>query len=336
MPLSFAEFEFNMFNMFDKLLKISIFLALVVVVLGVYTRLADAGLGCPDWPTCYGQLIVPDMEDGVKIEGYERPLEVAKGWKEMVHRYVASLLGICILVLFILAIKGKTRCHQSLALPSFSVFFVMLQGAFGMWTVTLLVHPGIVTLHLIGGFVTTVLLFWMMLNQNNTPMVYYRRVLKRHKALLIITLLVLILQIILGGWTSTNYAALSCGKDFPTCLGLWWPEMSFVKALYWGPIGVDYEYGVLENSVRAGIQMMHRIGALITTLFIVWLVYAFRTYLHLRLNLVLISILLIAQITLGILNVVLSIPMAVAVSHNALALLLLLSVVTLIHKVIKH
>ena len=320
--------------MFKRLLQISIVLALIVVILGAYTRLGDAGLGCPDWPGCYGQLTVPDVADGTKIEGYERPLEAAKGWKEMVHRYAASTLGLMILILFVLALRGKPKYYQSMALPSFTALFVMLQGAFGMWTVTLLVHPGIVTTHLIGGFMTTALLAWMLLNQGR-PSITYRHVLKRHKLLVLTTLAVLSLQIALGGWTSTNYAALSCGEEFPTCLGSWWPTMDFVQALYWGPLGVDYEYGVLENPARAGIQMMHRIGALITTLLIATLIYLFRDYTHLKSSLLLIGGLLIAQVTLGILNVLLSIPMVVAILHNAVALLLLLSLIALAHKIFR-
>jgi cytochrome c oxidase assembly protein subunit 15 len=277
---------------------------------------------------------VPDVADGTKIEGYERPLEAAKGWKEMVHRYAASTLGLMILILFVLALRGKPKYYQSMALPSFTALFVMLQGAFGMWTVTLLVHPGIVTTHLIGGFMTTALLTWMLLNQGG-PSITYRHILKRHKLLVLTTLAVLSLQIALGGWTSTNYAALSCGEEFPTCLGSWWPTMDFVQALYWGPLGVDYEYGVLENPARAGIQMMHRIGALITTLLIATLIYLFRDYTHLKSSLLLIGGLLIAQVTLGILNVLLSIPMVVAVLHNAVALLLLLSLIALAHKIFR-
>jgi cytochrome c oxidase assembly protein subunit 15 len=320
--------------MFKRLLKISVILALIVVILGAYTRLGDAGLGCPDWPTCYGQLIVPDVADGTKLKGFERPLEVAKGWKEMVHRYAASLLGLVIFALFFIALKKNTPRPQSLGLPAFTAFFVMLQGALGMWTVTLMVHPGIVTTHLIGGFATTALLIWMLLNQNRA-LITYRHIPKKHKLLLVVTLLVLILQIILGGWTSTNYAALSCGEEFPTCLGAWWPTMDFVNALYWGAIGAEhnYEYGVLENTARAGIQMMHRIGALITTVFIVTLIYAFSRYPQLKSNLVWIGALLTTQVILGILNVLLSIPMAIAVLHNAVALLLLLSILALLHKI---
>jgi cytochrome c oxidase assembly protein subunit 15 len=199
-----------------------------------------------------------------------------------------------------------------------------------------MVHPGIVTTHLVGGFMTTVLLAWLYLNQTNQAYAY-RHILKRHKYLLLITLFILSVQIILGGWTSTNYAALSCGDQFPTCLDSWWPNMDFARALYWGPIGAehDYEYGVLENQARAAIQMIHRIGALITTILILSLVYLFRNYAHLKPNLVLISALLFAQVSLGILNVILSLPMVIAVLHNAVALLLLLGIIGLIHKVFK-
>lgn len=320
--------------MYKKLLKISIVLALIVVVLGAYTRLSDAGLGCPDWPGCYGQFTVPDVDNGTKLKGFERPLEVAKGWKEMVHRYSASILGLVIILIFVLAFKGKTQRHQSMILPSATLLFVLLQGAFGMWTVTLLVHPIIVTTHLLGGFVTTALLTWLLLNQNN-PKRIYQPILKRHQILLLLVLVVVILQIILGGWTSTNYAALSCGEQFPTCLNSWWLEMDFAKMFYLGEIGVNYEYGVLNNSTRAGIQMLHRIGALITTISLIWMIYLFRNYVQLRLNLTLIGSLLIIQITLGILNVLLSIPMIIAVLHNLVGLLLFLSMIGIAHKIFK-
>lgn len=322
--------------MYAKLLKFSIILALIVVMLGAYTRLSDAGLGCPDWPGCYGQIIVPDMADGTKIEGYDRPLETVKGWKEMVHRYAASTLGLIILILWFLALKGRTQRFQSMALPSFTALFVMLQGAFGMWTVTLMVHPGIVTTHLIGGFITSTLLIWLYLNQNNRTDLYHH-ILKRHKYLLLMALLVLSIQIALGGWTSTNYAALSCGDYFPTCLNTWWPEMDFSRALYWGPIGTEYnyEYGVLEGQARTAIQMLHRIGALITTMMVISLLIAFKHYVHLRRHRLLIGGLLAIQISLGILNIVLSLPITIAVLHNGVALLLLLSIISLAHKIFK-
>jgi cytochrome c oxidase assembly protein subunit 15 len=145
----------------------------------------------------------------------------------------------------------------------------------------------------------------------------------------------LFIQIFLGGWTSTNYAALSCGEEFPTCLGTWWPAIDFSQAFYWGPIGVDYEYGTLDNITRAGIQYVHRIGALITTVVVLFMLYRFRQHRRLRAYLMIIGILLIVQIALGIANVLLSLPLTIAVLHNVTALLLLLSMVALLNRSLK-
>ena len=321
--------------MYIKTLSIALVLALIVVVLGAYTRLADAGLGCPDWPGCYGQLIVPDVVDGTTIEGYERPVEAAKGWKEMVHRYAASTLGLLIVVLFFFAAFRKSPRPQSAGLPAFLVLLVIFQGALGMWTVTELVHPGIVSMHLIGGFSTTCLLLWLLLNQQ-PPSRYHQHILKRHKLVLIITVVLLSLQVFLGGWTSTNYAALSCGEFFPTCLGEWWPaSMNFADAFFWGPLGIDYEFGVLDHDSRSAIQMLHRIGALVVTTSIAILIMSLKNYPRLKTSLMLLMVMLTLQVTLGILNVVLSLPIVIAVLHNAVALGLLLSLVALTHKVFR-
>ncbi|MDB9974760.1 COX15/CtaA family protein [Candidatus Thioglobus sp.] len=314
--------------MFNKTINISLILALIVVILGAYTRLADAGLGCPDWPGCYGELLVPDV---ISSE-YERPLDVAKAWKEMVHRYAASILGLSILVIFLLAVFRKTEREQSIKLPTALLLLVGFQGALGMWTVTEQVHPGIVTMHLFGGFSTTTLLFWLFLNQRPQPKIG-QPVLKRHKLMLIIVTALLIFQIFLGGWTSTNYAALSCGEYFPTCLGEIWPEdMDFKNAYYWGELGVDYEFGILENQTRTAIQMVHRVGALVVTAAIIALSFALKNYLDFQKNIVIVLALLGVQVALGIINVVMSLPMFAAVMHNAVALFLLLSLISLAHR----
>ena len=314
--------------MFNKTINISLILALIVVILGAYTRLADAGLGCPDWPGCYGELLVPDV---ISSE-YERPLDVAKAWKEMVHRYAASILGLSILVIFLLAVFRKTEREQSIKLPTALLLLVGFQGALGMWTVTEQVHPGIVTMHLFGGFSTTTLLFWLFLNQRPQPKIG-QPVLKRHKLMLIIVTALLIFQIFLGGWTSTNYAALSCGEYFPTCLGEMWPEdMDFKNAYYWGELGVDYEFGILENQTRTAIQMVHRVGAIVVTVAILSLCFVLENYPTLRRNIIVVLGLLLAQVALGIINVVMSLPMFAAVMHNAVALFLLLSLISLAHR----
>ena len=314
--------------MFNKTINISLILALIVVILGAYTRLADAGLGCPDWPGCYGELLVPDV---ISSE-YERPLDVAKAWKEMVHRYAASILGFSILVIFLLAVFRKTEREQSIKLPTALLLLVGFQGALGMWTVTEQVHPGIVTMHLFGGFSTTTLLFWLFLNQRSQAKIG-QPVLKRHKLILIVVTALLIFQIFLGGWTSTNYAALSCGEYFPTCLGEMWPEdMDFKNAYYWGELGVDYEFGILENQTRTAIQMVHRVGALVVTAAIIASSFALKNYLAFQKNIVIVLALLGVQVALGVINVVMLLPMFAAVMHNAVALFLLLSLISLAHR----
>ena len=319
--------------MYTKTLNLSIILALVVVILGAYARLADAGLGCPDWPGCYGQLLVPDV---VVSSEYERPLDIAKAWKEMIHRYAASTLGLAIIVIFIFAALGKTERAQSIKVPAALLLLVGFQGALGMWTVTELVHPGIVTMHLLGGFSTTTLVFWLLLNQRK-PIQLDQAVSKRDKMILIVVTVLLAFQIFLGGWTSTNYAALSCGEYFPSCLDQMWPDnMDFENAFYWGPLGIDYEFGVLENPARSAIQMVHRIGALAITGALIGLAFAYKNYTMLRNNIFIILLLLSIQVGLGIINVVMSLPMFAAVMHNAVALGLLLSLISLAHKVFKN
>jgi len=318
--------------MYTKTLNLSIILALIVVILGAYARLADAGLGCPDWPGCYGQLLVPDV---VSSE-YERPLDIAKAWKEMVHRYAASTLGWAIIVIFIFAALGKTERAQSIRVPAALLLLVGFQGALGMWTVTELVHPGIVTMHLLGGFSTTTLIFWLLLNQRK-PIQLNQDISKRDKIILVVVTVLLAFQIFLGGWTSTNYAALSCGEYFPSCLDQMWPDnMDFENAFYWGPLGIDYEFGVLENPARSAIQMVHRIGALVITGALIGLAFAYKNYTMLRNNIFIILLLLSIQVGLGIINVVMSLPMFAAVMHNAVALGLLLSLISLAHKVFKN
>ena len=318
--------------MYTKTLNLSILLALIVVILGAYARLADAGLGCPDWPGCYGQLLVPDV---VSSE-YERPLDIAKAWKEMVHRYAASTLGLAIIVIFIFAALGKTERAQSIRVPAALLLLVGFQGALGMWTVTELVHPGIVTMHLLGGFSTTTLIFWLLLNQRK-PIQLNQDISKRDKIILVVVTVLLAFQIFLGGWTSTNYAALSCGEYFPSCLDQMWPDnMDFENAFYWGPLGIDYEFGVLENPARSAIQMVHRVGALVITGALIGLAFAYKNYTMLRNNIFIILLLLSIPVGLGIINVVMSLPMFAAVMHNAVALGLLLSLISLAHKVFKN
>jgi len=312
--------------MFRNLTIFAILLTLVVVVLGAYVRLSDAGLGCPDWPGCYGSLILDESEEGVAhaAENYERPLEASKAWKEMIHRYFASTLGFVILVLTYMAWKRPELGQRGLT-TSLSLL-VMFQGALGMWTVTLLVKPVIVMSHLLGGLATLSLLLLLLLRIRNKRLAAEKRN-NCVRRLAVIGLFILVAQIALGGWTSTNYAALAC-PDFPTCFGnSWAPDVDYEEGfVLWRGLGVDYEFGVLNNEARAAIHWVHRIGALITT--IVLLLLAFSLFkLKAMKEAVMLAGLLLVQVGLGIMNVLLNLPLHVAVAHNAVAAVLLLSLV---------
>jgi cytochrome c oxidase assembly protein subunit 15 len=316
--------------MYHRFIVYTCLLAFAVILLGAYTRLADAGLGCPDWPGCYGQLTVPASEDHVLDKTYleQRPLEPAKGWKEMVHRYFAGTLGLVILLIAIWSwVRRRRDPGQPVWLPTFLLALVTFQAALGMWTVTLLLKPVVVMGHLLGGFATFALLVLLALRTNPRQPPPGSR---RWRTAAGVALLVLTAQIALGGWTSSNYAALAC-LDFPTCQGSWVPEMDFDEAfVMWRGIGVDYEYGVLEHPARTAIHMTHRIGALVTFLFLGWLAVAMlRAGEGLVGPALVLGGLLLLQVALGIGNVLLHLPLGVATAHNGVAALLLVSLVYL-------
>jgi len=317
-----------------KIYLLALLLAYCVIVLGAYVRLSDAGLGCPDWPGCYGELFVPTEEKVIEQgnqDYLQRPLEHAKAWKEMTHRYAAGLLGLLILFLAFDSWKLRYRTKTSpVFAPSALLVLVCFQAALGMWTVTLLLKPVIVTAHLLGGMAILSLLHWQLLN-SLYPVKASEQ--KSVNNFVIFGLGVVYCQIALGGWTSANYAALIC-TDFPTCQGKWWPQMNFEEGfVLWRGLGVDYEGGVLDASARTAVHVTHRLGALIT--FIVVLSIAINTILSksrrfLSLG-VLIICLLLAQVSLGVANVLFTLPLPIAVAHNGVAALLLLSMVTLLY-----
>jgi cytochrome c oxidase assembly protein subunit 15 len=322
----------NNSSLFRNILGFAVLLALIVIVLGAYTRLSDAGLGCPDWPGCYGQLSVPDKVTGSE---FERPLESGKAWKEMIHRYVAGTLGLLILAILFMVIKGLPKTRQSVGLPLLLLATVIFQALLGMWTVTLLLSPIIVTAHLMGGMTTISLLWWLYLNQKDkVNTVNSISVSFGIKVASLLALLLVIFQIFLGGWTSSNYAAVACGIDFPTCATQWWPKMDFVNGfdLSHKP-GVNYEFGVLDSPARMAIQVVHRIGALVVFVYLLGLSIAlFKQTAKLA---SLLFVLLIGQVSLGIMNVVFALPLEIAVLHNFVAVLLLLTVIAINHKLFK-
>ena len=305
-------------------------LALLEVLLGAYTRLTHAGLGCPDWPGCYGFLGVPQSE--AQLAHAERhfpeaPVEAQKGWNEMVHRYFAGSLGLLIAVLAVQAIRRGGRDGQPLKLPLALLALVLLQAAFGMWTVTLKLWPQVVSAHLLGGFATLSLLFLLSLRLSGRlpPLA---GVLQPLRALAALALLVVIGQIALGGWVSSNYAAVAC-VDLPTCHGEWWPATDFANGFHLTQhIGPNYLGGQLDSEARTAIHLSHRLGAVLVSLLL--LVLAGQLLRHGRPRLAsLLLVALLAQVSLGVANVLLHLPLAVALAHNlgGAALLLVLVLV---------
>lgn len=316
-------------------------LALGVIMLGAYVRLSDAGLGCPDWPGCYGQLDVPSQVqelDQANQAFPHRPVEQGKAWKEMIHRYLAGILGIAVLLLALMAWFNRDESGQPVKHPLLLLMVVTFQALLGMWTVTLLVKPAIVTAHLIGGM-TTVALLWLLCQRLNiyNNLNSSQPEIPSIQKLAWLGLIILSVQIILGGWTSTNYAAIAC-ISFPACYpDQWWPEMDFREAfIIWRKLGVNYEFGILEPAARTAIHMTHRLGALATLLYVGWLssflIRRSRTEGIKRIGWVLAS-LLITQVTLGVTNVIAALPLPVAVAHNGVAALLLLAHVHLIWEI---
>ena len=313
-------------------------LALCVVVLGAYVRLSDAGLGCPDWPGCYGHLLgIPESTQEVKQANSaypQRAVEADKAWKEVIHRYFAAVLGILIVFLAMVAWRNRTDPGQAVGVPVFLVGLVVFQALLGMWTVTLLLKPVIVMLHLLGGLAIVSLLWWVYLGAGSVRPYHRPHTGRTMVPVLVVGLLLLIGQIILGGWTSANYAALAC-IDFPTCQGQWWPQMDFREGfVFWRGLGASYEFGVLENPARTAIHLSHRTMAVVVVLY--WGVLLARLLMKSHLTAALRGagsvtlLLLLAQLSLGVSNIVLHLPIGIAVMHNGGAALLLLGVITLV------
>jgi len=316
--------------MFRKFILFNLVLTFSVIVLGAYVRLSDAGLGCPDWPGCYGKLIVPETSEDIAHANQafpDRPLETQKAWKEMAHRYLAGGLGVMILLLAISSCFRKQNKAVAVKLSFLLLLLVVFQALLGMWTVLFNVMPLTVVAHLITGLLTLYLLFCLYLRTApNIEVVSDRTSLKWLSR---ISFFVLLVQIFLGGWTSSNYAGLAC-PDFPTCQAEWWPDVDYFDAfLVSTDIGVDYEGGILGNSARAAIHFTHRLGAIVT--FLVLSLLAIKSVGYpkekaLARGAAILSFLLFLQVGLGIANVVLRMPVAVAAAHNGVAALLLLAI----------
>lgn len=321
--------------MFKKIIFFTAAFTLVVVVVGAFVRLTDAGLGCPDWPGCYGQVTpvraAHDIAKAVAEQGGTHgPVSTQKAWHEMFHRYLAGMLGLLILCIAVMAWMQHVRLaqhDQSPWLASALLVLVMFQAALGMWTVTLLLKPVIVTLHLLGGMATLALLIWLALRQLRLPSPGAGAMQLRLWAALGLALLVA--QIALGGWVSANYAALAC-IDLPTCHGEWAPKMDFqhgfqlVRELGQTAAGDKLTYDALT-----AIHWTHRVGAVVVTFYLAWLALMAARVRGIRVIAIAMSALLAAQVSLGVGNILTGLNLTVAVMHNAGAALLLVALVVL-------
>jgi cytochrome c oxidase assembly protein subunit 15 len=310
---------------FHRLAAFATIVTLCVIVLGAWVRLSHAGLGCPDWPGCYGQLTWPDAPAEITQANQafpDRPVETGKAWREMVHRYLAGGLMLLVLALNWLAWR-RPNAARFRALSGLLLGLIIFQALLGMWTVTLKLLPVIVMGHLLGGMATLSLLTWLTARSRKLPAGASAKPNQGLRNGILVGLAVLSVQIALGGWTTANYAALSC-PDLPTCGGVWWPETNFTEAfVLWREVGVDYEGGILDQQARATIHLMHRIGAIITLFVLLNLaIKMIRSRAMDRLGLLLATGVCF-QFVLGVLNVLLKLPLANAVAHNGLAAVLL-------------
>jgi cytochrome c oxidase assembly protein subunit 15 len=318
---------------FRRIARVAAALAFIVVVVGAWVRLTDAGLGCPDWPGCYGHVHpaqVTDQVEAINAANPDRPFDYQKALNEMVHRYIASTLGLLIIGLAVLSVLNRRDPAQPRVLPWILLGTVVLQGLLGMWTVTPLVQPLIVTLHLLGGLTTLSLLWWLALTPEQRDLKAAER---RVRRLAIVASVFVLLQVALGGWTSTNYAAAAC-TDFPQCHESWWPQMDFGDAfVLWRGLGIDYEGGVLDAPARVAIHYAHRLGAYVVALLLVTLGiaawYRAQTW-PLRAAAIGLLTTLVLQLLIGMNLIWQGWPLWLGTAHNAGAALVVLAMVTLL------
>ena len=361
---------------FHRLAWLAVTLAMGVIVFGAFVRLSDAGLSCPDWPTCYGRATWPAAGEAADHAATAiRPVVPHKAWREQVHRMLAGGLGVLVLGLALMAARRRRHgiaqvlgasALVAVAIPLYmrgdyvaasvlaalgegvllvaalrwsnvdlaraaaiTLAVIVFQALLGMWTVTWLLKPVVVMAHLLGGLLTFSLLVWLAWRATDLPIRLAGA--RRLRGWLFVALAALAMQIALGGWTSANYAALACATDFPTCVGRWLPPADFAEGfVLWRGVGVDYEGGILDGASRIAIQLAHRIGAVAATLAIgAFALQLFRTP-GMRGWASALTVLLLAQLALGIANVKLALPLWTAVAHNAGAVLLLFVLVSLL------
>ncbi|MFB1014114.1 MAG: COX15/CtaA family protein [Alteromonadaceae bacterium] len=317
-----------------KLVLLSILLAIIVVSLGAYARLTHAGLGCPDWPGCYGMIDVPvstEQLNKAKIAFPDQVVDPEKAWNEMIHRYFAGALGLLILAIAFLSFRNRGQ-GTPLRLPLLILAIVTFQAALGMWTVTMKLMPIVVMGHLLGGFTTLCLLFLLYLRLNPYRLSTGDFSVKKYGRYGLIGIVILTAQIALGGWTSSNYAALTC-TELPICQSGWVERLTFEDSFDLIPPEKEtYEFGHLDHNERLTIHVVHRIGAIVTSIYLAWLllmVFIKSNTIFFKKLSALVAVLLFTQISLGISNIWFSLPLAVAVGHNVVAACLMLALIML-------
>lgn len=318
-----------------RLTLAAIALVTVVIILGAWTRLTDAGLGCPDWPGCYGHMDLRKAHAYVDQTNELQPGTYRDAFTtipEMVHRYFAASLGLLILIITTLTWVNRKQPDQPTGLSTGLLVLVIFQGLLGKWTVTMGLQPTIVMLHLLGGFSTMILLCWLAARLYQWPRFLNDCDVRCLKPLATAALLVTVLQTALGGWTTANYAAIVC-TELPICEQGWQQRINFSEAFtFFGHEhdGDDYEFGVLDNDARTTIHVMHRFGALLTLLIVgalaVTIVRRARTALFRNFGLA-IGAMLLLQFSLGVSNIIFRVPLTVAVAHNFGAVVLLVLLV---------
>lgn len=323
---------------YRKLVWVTLFLTFDLIMFGAFTRLTDSGLGCPDWPGCYGHsnpLLAHEHISAAQEAMPTGPVTVAKAWIEMTHRYLAMAVGVLIIAVMVIAWRRwikSARTDRRFApwFPTLLFFFVCLQGAFGAWTVTMKLQPVIVTIHLLLGLTLLAMLTWLGARQN-----VHEQITAAARALAVpatLALVLLVIQIALGGWVSTNYAALAC-TDFPLCHGVLIPQMDFENGFHlWRHLGKTADGEYLPFPALTAIHWVHRTFAFVVIAFIAWLGHkAMRTPGLSKTGRWLLIVIGLQLIT-GLSTIYLNWPLAIAVLHNGGAALLVLLLVMLNYK----
>ena len=356
-------------NRIAKLIAVALFLTFDLIIVGSFTRLTDSGLGCPDWPGCYGT--ASPFSAHAQIHAAQQmmptgPVTWTKAWIEMVHRYFAMTVGILVITLTVIAWRLHARNTSTLTstlnisaltstantsalnisttntsaktfslstspwLPTNIFFLIVIQGLFGALTVTQKLQPLIVTVHLLLGLLLLCSLAWLLLKQTKTFSENFQTQTTPYKKFVVMGLVLLVMQIMLGGWVSTNYAVLAC-TEFPQCQGVWLPTMNFEQGFtLWRALGYTHTGAPLDINALVAIHWTHRTFAYIVALYLFSLALYLYKVKPLRKWAGLLAAMLMLQLMTGIANIIFKWPLLIALLHSAGAAVLLLLMVTLL------